>query len=517
MNARPRRLPLLSKLMLLTGLPIAMAIVLGIVGIMGTSSIQTQTTNVTNAQMPAIWRMGMIDMCHDGLMGVAYHSLVMADHGTPAERQAVAAEAVEIQGNFAEHLKALDALELTPATREALNKARPRIENYANVGIQLTKTAADDGGEAGRNMMAEFQAAFDELETANVELDRLIEADAQQASSTAIATAESVRTQLITLTILGIILASAGCVVAGRRLANRLRELAATTNSVANGDLTCTASVSGNDEITDLADTITQMSRALGTAVSRVQESSAAGLDNAGKVAAASQTMAERATNQACSTEEATAAMKEIAYAIDNNVKLLESANQLARQSSESTTRGQGELVDVVQAMTEIDESSTEVAKVIKVIDDIAFQTNLLALNAAVEAARAGEAGKGFAVVADEVRTLAQRAATAARDTAHLIEQSRTRADQGVAVATRAKDVFAGIEEDSSRVAQLLNEMSASAAEVSAQAESVNLGLQEIADTTSAAAADADSMASLSSQSHSNASQISETVSKFQV
>jgi len=517
MNARPRRLPLLSKLMLLTGLPIAMAIVLGIVGVMGTSTMHTQTANVTNAQMPALWRMAMIDMCHDGLMGVVYHSLVMAEHGTPEERQEVAAEAVAFQGNFNEHLNALEELELTAATREALNKARPRIENYADVGIRLTKTAAEQGGEAGRNMMGEFQASFDELETANVELGGLIEADAQQAAASAIATAESVRTQLITLTIIGIILASFGCVVAGRRLSKRLQDLAETTNSVANGDLTCTAAVSGNDEITDLADAITQMSRSLGAAVSRVQETSASGLDNAGKVADASQTMAERATNQACSTEEATAAMKEIAYAIDNNVKLLESANQLARQSSESTTRGQGELVDVVQAMTEIDESSTEVAKVIKVIDDIAFQTNLLALNAAVEAARAGEAGKGFAVVADEVRTLAQRAATAARDTANLIDQSRSRADQGVAVAHRAKDVFAGIEEDSSRVAQLLNEMSASAAEVSAQAESVNLGLQEIADTTSAAAADADSMASLSSQSHGNATQLSETVSQFKV
>lgn len=193
MTPRKRRLPLLSKLMLLTGLPIALAIVLGLVGILGTSSMQTQTANVTNAQMPAIWRMSMVDMCHDGLMGVAYHSLVLAEHGTPAERQEIMNEARAFDASFKTHLDALENLELTSATRAAVAAARPRIENYAAVGIRLTTAAAEEGAEAARGMMREFQAAFDELETANVTLGGLIESDAQAASDAAIATAETVR------------------------------------------------------------------------------------------------------------------------------------------------------------------------------------------------------------------------------------------------------------------------------------------------------------------------------------
>jgi methyl-accepting chemotaxis protein len=515
MSKRTRRLPLSSKLMLLTGLPLASALTISAACIIGTSNMHEQIVDVATCQLPATYRMGMIDMCHDGLMGCAYHALVVAEHGAQQDVQGVAKEAEEYRASFAEHLEALEKLPLANSTRTALNETRPRIENYAELGIRLTKTAAAQGAGAGRAFMPEFQAGFDELEVACEALSGLIEKDAMRSVEIAVASAGSTQLTLIGLTIGGMTLAAFVCLLAGRQLVRRITSLSATTQSIADGDLTAVASISGNDEVNDLADSITQMSKALGETVSQIQTNTNSGLNNANEVANASRVMAERATNQACSTEEATAAMKEIAVAIENNAKLLESANQLARKSSESTSCGQGELAGVVTAMTEIDESSTEVAKVIKVIDDIAFQTNLLALNAAVEAARAGDAGKGFAVVADEVRTLAQRAATAARDTADLIECSKKRADQGVAVAQRAKDVFSGIEEDSARVAELLNEMAAAATEVSAQAESVNLGLGSIADSTSATAADADRLASLSDHSRDDVQQLSETISRF--
>ncbi|MFS6555623.1 methyl-accepting chemotaxis protein, partial [Parabacteroides distasonis] len=95
-----------------------------------------------------------------------------------------------------------------------------------------------------------------------------------------------------------------------------------------------------------------------------------------------------------------------------------------AKNASETAARG-GHVVDnVVRTMTEIADSSQQIAHITGVIDSIAFQTNILALNAAVEAARAGEAGKGFAVVAEEVRSLAAKSAAASGETAELIEES---------------------------------------------------------------------------------------------
>ncbi|MDR0272322.1 MAG: methyl-accepting chemotaxis protein [Clostridiales bacterium] len=113
----------------------------------------------------------------------------------------------------------------------------------------------------------------------------------------------------------------------------------------------------------------------------------------------------------------------------------------------------------MMQAIKGISDASDQIEKIIKVIEDIAFQTNLLALNAAVEAARAGEAGKGFAVVADEVRTLAAKSAEAAKESGSLINATVEKAHLGLSIATETaaslKKVVDGIAENTEIVANI--------------------------------------------------------------
>ncbi len=109
-------------------------------------------------------------------------------------------------------------------------------------------------------------------------------------------------------------------------------------------------------------------------------------------------------------------------------------ANNVAIEARDSAQRGVESMNRMSSAINKIKTSSDSTSKIVKTIDEIAFQTNLLALNAAVEAARAGDAGKGFAVMAEEVRNLAMRSAEAAKNTASLIEETVKNSENGVAI-----------------------------------------------------------------------------------
>ena len=146
--------------------------------------------------------------------------------------------------------------------------------------------------------------------------------------------------------------------------------------------------------------------------------------------------------------------------------------SQNSRLAADLVTQSQSKFVETNQsldqmivAMGEIKTQSEKISKIIKVIDEIAFQTNILALNASVEAARAGGAGMGFAVVADEVRNLAQRCAQAARDTTDLIEESIAKSKDGKAKVDQVAGAVREITEESIKVRSLVDQ--------------VNLGSQE--------------------------------------
>ncbi len=160
------------------------------------------------------------------------------------------------------------------------------------------------------------------------------------------------------------------------------------------------------------------------------------------QVSSSSQLVSQAAGDQAASLEETSSSAEELRRMTRSNAEHAESAAKRTQDVSAAIEKANAALNQMLGSMNEILASSNQISKIIKVIDDIAFQTNILALNAAVEAARAGEAGTGFAVVAEEVRSLAQRSAQAARDTAGLIEESMRRTGDGKA---RLDEVAASI------------------------------------------------------------------------
>ena len=160
------------------------------------------------------------------------------------------------------------------------------------------------------------------------------------------------------------------------------------------------------------------------------------------QLSSTSDALAQGTTEQASSVEELTASLETISSQTKSNADRANSASELADVARENAALGNTQMSEMLKAMDEINVSSSNISKIIKVIDEIAFQTNILALNAAVEAARAGQHGKGFAVVAEEVRNLAARSANAAKETTDLIEGSIKKVEGGTKIANNTADAL---------------------------------------------------------------------------
>ncbi|QIR75628.1 MCP four helix bundle domain-containing protein [Sulfurospirillum diekertiae] len=189
------------------------------------------------------------------------------------------------------------------------------------------------------------------------------------------------------------------------------------------------------------------------------------------QISSASVSLAEGASSQASSVEEVSATIEEATASNNQNADNSREANILAQHSNDAAKVGNHRVIELMSAMEQITASSQKIAKIIKTIDEIAFQTNLLALNAAVEAARAGEHGLGFAVVAEEVKNLAERSAGAAKEITGIIEASIDQVKAGTEVANKTKESFEDILNGIKKTSDLIGEIAISAKE---QAEGMN-------------------------------------------
>jgi methyl-accepting chemotaxis protein len=166
------------------------------------------------------------------------------------------------------------------------------------------------------------------------------------------------------------------------------------------------------------------------------------------------------------------------------NADGVERTHELANSMQVAAESGSRDIAAMAQAMADIRVASDNIAKIIKAIDEIAFQTNILALNAAVEAARAGEAGAGFAVVAEEVRSLAQRATGAARETAERIDACIAKSRDGTVISEKVTTGFAEITAKAREVNQLVTEVTTATKEQSTGLAEVNRALSRLDKTT---------------------------------
>ena len=258
------------------------------------------------------------------------------------------------------------------------------------------------------------------------------------------------------------------------------------------------------------------LNRVLGQAVRALVDGNERLLASSEHVSSSAQALSQGATEQAASLEETSASMEEMASMTRKNAENSRAAAGLMSQVDARVHASTEALDAMVTSMSAIRESSGKVAKIIKTIDEIAFQTNILALNAAVEAARAGDAGMGFAVVAGEVRNLAQRSSQAARDTAVLIEDAIAKSQDGTervqVVATSVSEITASV----LQVRGLVEEVSLASEQQSQGIDQVSQAVAQMEKVTQTTAATAEESAASAEELQSQAASSADVVSRLQ-
>jgi methyl-accepting chemotaxis protein len=258
------------------------------------------------------------------------------------------------------------------------------------------------------------------------------------------------------------------------------------------------------------------ITRTLSSAIERLSENSAELNDTAGQIAETSRGLADGSSSQASSLEETSAALQEMAATAARNAQSARDATDLAQRTRAATEQGVSDVSQMASAMDAIKHSSSDIARIIKVINEIAFQTNILALNAAVEAARAGEAGAGFAIVAEEVRKLAQRTAVAANDTETQIAAAIGNSQRGVELTQHMASTLGQISEQARRVDSIVGEIARASQEQDVGITEITKAVNQIDQVVQSSAAIAETTATSAEELRRQDFELQDTVSTLQ-
>ncbi|MCC6675813.1 MAG: methyl-accepting chemotaxis protein [Phycisphaerales bacterium] len=481
------------------------------------------------------------DMMHDALRGDVLAAL-LAD--TPEAREQVKKDIKEHSVWFRECLEQNARRPLGEEARRAMVDAGPALDAYIATAERLVAHGVADP-KAARAELPEFMAAFGELETKMEAISDVVQASADRTGESARTGVRASMFAVLGLGGAGLAGLALGSWLVARSIVVPLRRCVTVLGRLAAGDLTPRVGLERDDEMGDLGRSADAMAESMTAVVAELKGASAEVVSAASQITSSSRALVDGAEEQSGQMAQTSASVDEMSSSIVEVARQSSEAAATASESGQAAKSG-GEVVEQtiegLRAITESFESSAaiinelgqrgeQIGRIVGVINDIADQTNLLALNAAIEAARAGEHGRGFAVVADEVRKLADRTTSATGEiaesikamqsqTQRAVEQTRAGTERvrlGTERAARAGESLVQIVGATRRVATMIEAIAAAAEEQSAASERIAATVKQMTEVMEMSRGRVDESATAAASLTRKAEHLQELVQKFKV
>ncbi len=308
--------------------------------------------------------------------------------------------------------------------------------------------------------------------------------------------------------------------VAVQALQNMISDIDRVLKSIANGDLTINVLENSQYYVGDfktLADNLKRITGHLQNVMTEIQQAGAQVASGSTQVANGSQVLAQGSIEQASAIETLASTVEIIAKEAETTTENCINAEQLVTETTQCVADANKQMQSLTSAMTNISEHSSKINNIIKTIDDIAFQTNILSLNAAIEATRAGAAGKGFSVVAEEVRNLAAKSAEAAAETAKLIAETIDAVGNGVTMTDATVEVINNATTKTTAVSEIVEQISAASKQQTEMVKQVNSGIEQISTVVQSNSATAEESAASSEELSGQATKLQDLINQFKL
>ncbi|MCS3468867.1 methyl-accepting chemotaxis protein [Pseudomonas sp. JUb42] len=530
------------RLLLLIGTSVFTALIISLVNYVGNSRM-AEATEDSETSMTVLRNHLEADMMHDALRSDVFSAMLVGLGKSESSKSEVQAALAEHATNFRQMLGENLKLPVSDDIKTGLTTIKPGLDTYIATAERIVALALDRP-DAARQDLGTFNKAFSQLEDQMADLSQKIEANSQQSSE---ATQSAIHTANLTLgvvLVIGILLLIAQGHWVIRSIMGPLNTASRIAESIAHGHLNePIAEPAQRDEAGMLIRSLATMQRDLrgmievvrrnAHGVSGVSQQLSSGCH---EVAGSSQQQSIAANTMAAAASEMTSSIEEITRHAERALDMANQAEALAKNGGQIIHQVVSDMGGIArsaqqsaQVIRTLDKESEGIYSIIQVIKGIAEQTNLLALNAAIEAARAGEQGRGFAVVADEVRSLAGRTSASTQEIASMvsrIQQSTREAvtsmeagvvqvDKGMAVTADVEKAIREILEATLNTTQLVNDISRTIGEQSLASNEIAHQVELIAGMSEGNSRVIGQTAATTDELSSLAGQLAQSVDRF--